>query len=365
MSNLGVLAPTEEDIRMMLAANVHQGTRNLNASMKAYVWRRRADGVHIINLEKTWEKLVLAARVIVTIENPGDVCVISGRPYGQRAVIKFSQHTGATQLPGRFTPGTFTNQEQKQFLEPRMLILTDPRTDLQPLVESSYVSIPTICFCDTDNELQFVDIAIPANNKGRYSIGLMYWLLAREIRRMRGHLPRVSPWEVSVDLFFYRDPEEIEKQQEEQAQRQAQDGAGLIAGYEDAVAAPANQEWAAEPAAGQGAAQEWGAPNAPGPVAAADGAVAQPTPGGFSQAPPAQVDEWAAPSGPPQQGGYGQPAYGGFQQNAPAPAQQQQAPAATDDWGAPAPQQQQQQQQQTHAAPAGGNTFAEPQQQPW
>jgi len=351
MSNLGVLAPTEEDIRMMLAANVHQGTRNLNASMKAYIWKRRQDGVHIINLEKTWEKLVLAARVIVTIENPADVCVISGRPYGQRAVIKFSQHTGATQLPGRFTPGTFTNQEQKQFLEPRLLILTDPRTDSQPLVESSYVSIPTICFCDTDNELQYVDIAIPANNKGKFAIGLMYWLLAREVRRMRSLLPRLHPWEVSVDLFFFRDPSEIEQQQQEQAERDAQANGGLISGYEEVAQQP--DQWNAPGADGaavqqgqiqQG--QEW----------TADGQQAQ-AQGGFTQAPPAAVDEWAAPVAPQgaQADGFAQapPAqqYGGFQQ--------QQAPPA-DNWGAP-----QQAAPQQAFEPAGGDAFAAPQQQPW
>lgn len=347
---------------MMLAANVHQGTRNLNAAMKGYVWRRRADGVHIINLEKTWEKMILAARVIVTIENPGDVCVISGRPYGQRAVIKFSQHTGATQLPGRFTPGTFTNQIQKLFLEPRLLILTDPRTDEQPLKESSYVSIPTICFCDTDNELQHVDIAIPANNKGRYSIGLMYWLLAREIRRMRGHLPRVSPWEVSVDLFFYRDPEEIEKQQQEQAERQQQDAGGLIAydaaGGDTAAAgqAPAD-DWQAPAVPNAAAGQEWGAPTAVAPTGG-------PTAGGFadaSQQPaqPAQADEWAAPNAAPQQqppqafgGGYG------YQAQAPTGA-----PAA-DDWGAQAPAQAPVQ-AAPQAAPQAAQAFAAPQQQPW
>jgi len=336
---------------MMLAANVHQGTRNLNAAMKGYVWRRRADGVHIINLEKTWEKMILAARVIVTIENPGDVCVISGRPYGQRAVIKFSQHTGATQLPGRFTPGTFTNQIQKLFLEPRLLILTDPRTDEQPLKESSYVSIPTICFCDTDNELQFVDIAIPANNKGRYSIGLMYWLLAREIRRMRGHLPRVSPWEVSVDLFFYRDPEEIEKQQQEQAERQQQDGNALALGYEQqaentaAVAQAPADDWQAPAAPNAAAGQEWAAP---GPPQAAQGQ----TPGGFADAQPQPVDEWAAPSAPAT-GGYQAPpaaASGGY-------GYQGQAPATGDEWGAQAP---------PAAAPqAAQQAFAAPQQQPW
>lgn len=90
-------------------------------------------GIYIINLGKTWEKLQLAARVIVGIENPQDIIVQSARPYGQRAVLKFAQHTGAHAIAGRHTPGTFTNQLQTSFNEPRLLILTDPRTDHQVL----------------------------------------------------------------------------------------------------------------------------------------------------------------------------------------------------------------------------------------
>lgn len=88
-------------------------------------------GIFIINLGKTWEKLQLAARVIVAIENPHDIIVQSARPYGQRAVLKFAQYTGAHPIAGRHTPGTFTNQLQTSFSEPRLLILTDPRTDHQ------------------------------------------------------------------------------------------------------------------------------------------------------------------------------------------------------------------------------------------
>lgn len=88
-------------------------------------------GIYIINLGKTWEKLQLAARVIVGIENPQDIIVQSARPYGQRAILKFAQYTGAHPIAGRHTPGTFTNQLQTSFNEPRLLILTDPRTDHQ------------------------------------------------------------------------------------------------------------------------------------------------------------------------------------------------------------------------------------------
>eukprot|EP01083_Nonionella_stella_P103161 294431_1 len=231
------LAATDDDIQKMLAAQVHIGTQNSDFMMAEYIWRRNAQGVHIINVGKTWEKLMLAARIIVAIENPLDVIAISARPYGQRAVLKFAQHTGAQAIAGRFTPGTFTNHITKQFKEPRLLIITDPRTDSQAVREASFVNLPVIAFCDSDSPLQFVDIAIPANNKGKLSIGLLYWLLAREILRMRGSISREVQWNVCPDLFFYRDVEELEKAEELQA-----------ANYEEAGPAYVAEEFAAAPA---------------------------------------------------------------------------------------------------------------------
>lgn len=219
------LTEREEDLQKMLAAQVHIGTRNSDNQMRPYIWRRRNDGVHVLNIGKTWEKIQLAARLIAAVENPADVVAISARPYGQRAVLKFSQYTGCQAIAGRFTPGTFTNQITKQFKEPRVLIITDPRTDSQPVAESSYVNIPVIAFCDSDSPVKYVDVAIPANNKGKHSIGLMYYLLAREVLRLRGAIPRGEPWDVSVDLFFYRDPEEIEKAEEAQKASQFEEPA--------------------------------------------------------------------------------------------------------------------------------------------
>jgi len=218
------LNPKEDDIQKLLACQVHIGSKNLEPAMERYVWKRRNDGVYLINLQKTWEKLVLAARIIAAIEHPGDVCVISARPYGQRAVLKFAKYIGAQALAARYTPGTFTNQIQEKFMEPRLLILTDPRTDHQSVKESSYVNIPTIAFCHTDTPTRFVDCVIPCNNKGKNSIGLMWWMLAREVLYLKKGIQRGSPWDVMVDLFFFRDPTEEEKEEAAEEQPFGQKG---------------------------------------------------------------------------------------------------------------------------------------------
>lgn len=191
---------------------------------------------------------MLAARIIAAIENPSDVCVISARPYGQRAVLKYASSTGAQAIAGRFTPGNFTNYITRSFKEPRLIVVTDPRVDHQAIREASYVNIPVIALCDTDAPLKFVDVAIPTNNKARHAVGLVWWLLCREVLRLRGSVPRTKDgWGVMVDMFFYRDPDEVEKQQQEEAQSKA--AAAAAGGAQEEVAQGA-QEWEA-PAATQ------------------------------------------------------------------------------------------------------------------
>jgi len=216
-----VLQIQQEDIKRMIACSVHLGSENLDQGMSRYVHGRNENGIHIIDIRKTFEKIQLAARVIAAINNPKDICVVgltpsAGRvlPFAQRAVLKFSKYIGCHAIAARFTPGTFTNQVQPNFLEPRLLIASDPAKDHQPILEASYVNLPVIAFCNTNSNLRNVDIAIPCNTAGKFSIALMYHMLAKEVLRLFSKIPRSVEWEVMVDMFIYRDPSESEKQEE-------------------------------------------------------------------------------------------------------------------------------------------------------
>ncbi|KAF8458536.1 40S ribosomal protein S0 [Kalaharituber pfeilii] len=275
---------TQRDIEMLIAAQCHIGSKNIQVHMNPYLWKTRPDGVNLINIGKTWEKIVLAARIIATIDNPADVCAISARPYGQRAVLKFAAHTGAVAIAGRFTPGNFTNYITRSFKEPRLIIVTDPRTDAQAIKEASYVNVPVIGLCDTDSPTEFVDVAIPTNNKGRHAIGLIWWMLAREVLRLRGTLAsRDTEWDIMTDLYFYRDTEAEEGKEAieepkapvtEEAAPEVYAGGGGDWDQAGTFVPPAASgapggswdndatEWGAAPAAGGGGA-DWAAETAP------------------------------------------------------------------------------------------------------
>lgn len=145
--------------------------------------------------------------------------VISSRNTGQGAVLKFAAATKAIPIAGHFTPGNFTNQTQAAFQELQLSAVTDPRAGHQPLTWVSYVNLPSITLCNTDSPLCCVDIAILCNNKGAHSVGLRWWMLAQEVLCTCGTISHEPPREVIPDLRFYRDPEELEKEQQATAEK--------------------------------------------------------------------------------------------------------------------------------------------------
>ncbi|KAM9201026.1 LOW QUALITY PROTEIN: small ribosomal subunit protein uS2-like [Dugong dugon] len=271
---LDVLRMKEEDVLKFLAAGTHLGGTNLDFQMEQYIYKRKSDGIYIINLKRTWEKLLLAPLAIAAIENPAHVSVISSNT-GQRAVLKFAAATGATPIAGHFTPGTFTNQIQAAFRELRLLVVTDPRADHQPLTEASYVNLPTIALCNTDSPLRYMDIAIPCNNKGAHSMGPMWWMLTREVLRMRGTISREHPWEVIPDLYFYRDPEEIEKEEQAAAEK-------AVTKEEFTAAQPEEADWS----------EGMQVPSVPIQRFPTEDWSAQPATEDWSAAPTAQATKW-------------------------------------------------------------------------
>ena len=168
-----------------LAAGLHIGTQQKTHDMEKYIFRVRSDGLYVLDVHKTDERLKYVAKFLAQYE-PDDILVVATRQYGQAPVKKFGEVTGCKTIPGRFIPGTLTNPSYAKFIEPKVIVVTDPRSDSQAILESKQNGIPVVALCDSENLLANVDICVPSNNKGRKAIALIYWLLARQLLRERG-----------------------------------------------------------------------------------------------------------------------------------------------------------------------------------
>ena len=183
-----------------LSSGVHIGTRQKTGAMAPFIYRVRPDGLYVLDVKKADERIRAAGKLLAKLE-PSRTVVVSARQYGQQPVVKFGEVTRMVAIAGRFIPGTFTNPRYKGYMEPGILIATDPLADEQPISEAAEIGIPVIGLCDTDNETADIDVVIPTNNKGRKALALVYWLLARQVLRERGELAPDAPFGVSVEEF--------------------------------------------------------------------------------------------------------------------------------------------------------------------
>ncbi len=175
-------------LEMYLAAGVRIGTRMKNKFMERFIYSVRPDGLYLLDVRKTDERIRLAGRFIAKYD-PKKVAVVSARQYGQRPVQKFCALTGCVPIVGRFPPGSFTNPALRNYVDVDLVVVTDPKVDSQAVDEAAKVGIPVVALCDTDSPVSYVDLIIPTNNKGRKALALIYWLLARQVLRERGEIP--------------------------------------------------------------------------------------------------------------------------------------------------------------------------------
>ncbi len=199
---------TEEDELLVplltyLKSGVHIGTKIATKDMKKFIYKIRPDGLYVLNLKFTDERIRVAAKFLAKFE-PNEVFVTSARIYGSQPVKKFSEVTGFIGYAGRPTPGILTNSHIEGYVEPLAVVISDPRVDKRVLKEAVDIGVPIVALCDTDNSLKYVDLAIPANNKGRHALALVFWLLSRQILREKGVIEMDGDLTVSFEDFKTR-----------------------------------------------------------------------------------------------------------------------------------------------------------------
>lgn len=183
-----------------MTSGVHIGTRQKTSDIKDFIYKVRNDGLYIIDVKKTDERIKEAAKFLAKYD-PIKVMVVSVRQYGQKPIKKLGEFTGMLTLEGRFRPGILTNPNSKDFFEPEIILLTDPLADIQALHEAENIGIPVIALCDTNNETKNIDLVIPTNNKGRRALALIYWLLTKEILKERGKIKSDEEFSATLEDF--------------------------------------------------------------------------------------------------------------------------------------------------------------------
>ena len=189
------LVPVEE----YLAAGVHIGTQQKSKDMMKFIYRVRGDGLYILDIQATDDRIKTAAKFISQYE-PAKVLVVTSRQYGQYPAKKFADAIGGMAVIGRFIPGMLTNQRLNKYIEPDVVVVTDPIGDSQAINEAVQAGIPIVALCDTNNMTKYVDLVIPTNNKGRKALSMIYYLLTKELLRLRGVATSLTPEDFETEL---------------------------------------------------------------------------------------------------------------------------------------------------------------------
>jgi small subunit ribosomal protein S2 len=184
----------------LLSAGIHIGTRMKTKDMAPFIYRVRPDGLFVLDVKKTDERIRVAGKFLARFE-PSRIVAIAARLYGREPVKRFCEVTKATPIIGRFIPGMLSNPLYAGRIEPNVVIVSDPKADAQAVKEAGAIGIPVIALCSTDNEFIGVDLVIPTNNKGRRALAVVYWLLARQILREKGELPPDGSPTLTIDDF--------------------------------------------------------------------------------------------------------------------------------------------------------------------
>jgi len=183
-----------------LEVGIQIGTRIKTPRMSRFIYKRREDGLYLLGLAEINRRIKIAAKMLATYDQKVAV-VTASRIYAIAPATKFSEVTGIKAVTGRVMPGIFTNPNRKDFIEPEIVVVSDTRNERQAVKESSKINAPIIALCDTDNWIKFVDLIIPCNNKGRRSLALVYFLLAREYMKEKGLIKSDSEFNYTVSDF--------------------------------------------------------------------------------------------------------------------------------------------------------------------
>jgi small subunit ribosomal protein S2 len=194
--------------KMILSTGIRVGTPIKTKFMTSFITRANPEGLYILDISKTLARIDVAAKFIGRT-NIANVAVTSAREYGKTPIEKFCELTGARGIFGRFMPGTFTNPSLPKYLEPEIVIVTDPQADEQAVLEATRAGVPVIALSNSDNITSKVDLVIPSNNRGRKALATVYWLLTKEVLKKQGKIKSDSEMPLTIDDFEAKLVEEL------------------------------------------------------------------------------------------------------------------------------------------------------------